>query len=75
MKASWISYPGYVNHERGQTDEDVFADDLDNIILQFESYIIEFQMTRNRQNGEIQIAGFAPTRLIIFFLHADWLER
>ena len=38
-------------------------------------------MTRNRQNGEIQIAGFAgppnfaPTRLIIFLLHADWLAE
>ena len=26
-------------------------------------------MTRNRQNGEIQIAGFAPTRLIISIFH------
>ena len=43
--------------------------------IQYESYITEFQMTRNWQNREIQIAGFAPTRLIIFFLHADWLER
>ena len=31
----------------------------------YESFIMESQMTRNRQNGEIQIAGFAPTRLII----------
>ena len=26
-------------------------------------------MTRNRQNGETQIAGFAPTRLIISIFH------
>ena len=31
----------------------------------YESFIMESQMTRNRQNGEIQITGFAPTRLII----------
>ena len=43
--------------------------------LQYESFIIEFQMTRNRQKGEIQIAGFAPTRLIIFLCHADWLAE
>ena len=37
--------------------------------LQYESFIIEFQMTRNRQKGEIQIARFAPTRLIISIFH------
>ena len=35
------------------------------LIIPYESFIMESQMTRNRQNGEIQIAGFAPTRLII----------
>ena len=34
--------------------------------IPYESFIMESQMTRNRKNGEIQIAGFAPTRLIIF---------
>ena len=37
--------------------------------IPFESFIMESQMTRNRQNGEIQIAGFAPTRLIISIFH------
>ena len=39
------------------------------ISLPYESFIMESQMTRNRQNGEIQIAGFAPTRLIISIFH------
>ena len=37
--------------------------------LQCESFFIECQMTRNRQNGGIQIAGFASTSIIISIFH------
>ena len=39
------------------------------MVIPYESFIMESQMTRNRQNGEIRIAGFAPTRLIISIFH------
>ena len=43
----------------------IFFKDFEDI-LPYESFIMESQMT---QNGEIQIAGFAPTRLIISIFH------